>query len=563
MVLQDRYRILSKIGEGGMGAVYLAVHTLIERKLAIKILSQDFARKPDLVQRFLQEARAAARIGHENIVAVTDFGETTSGSVYIVMEYLEGCDLAQAIRAAAPGTMPLPRVRHIVLQICRALYAAHQKGIIHRDLKPENIFLVNRDGQEDFVKILDFGIAKISNIDETTGRLTRTGMIFGTPEYMSPEQARGDAPDHRVDIYALGCILYEMLTGSVPFAADTFMGVLTKQMFEPLEPPSRRIGAALPRELEETCLRALEKERDRRFQSMQTMAQALEGDPAALGGVVMAPISVGNSSRSYRMPAPPQGVLPGPSSFSGVPQSGSIPGPGQPEGLQSPSPSMVSQSGVPYVLPQALSGSYAGNYPVPVPLTIAPQVPAMGLGPPSRSGDETTQSALPLPGSPRTARVIAIVIGALFGVIVLLVVLLRQREHDKDGPHGTTGGSGAPSLVLPPPSGQGHGPAPAPTPTPTPASPGGASLNPPAPPPSAAGPQGAQSAPSQGPGAAKDPPPQAPPAPAKATPPEAAPRKQKPAGRSGSGTAPGPGAGPHEEAPKPTPRGLRDPFSKP
>ena len=165
-----------------MGAVYLAVHRIIERKVAIKILSQDFARKPDLVLRFMQEARAAARIGHENIVEVYDFGETESRSPFFAMEYLEGQDLAQLIREHAP--LPPARVRQIALQICRALGAAHGKQIIHRDLKPENVFLVDREGRSDFVKVLDFGIAKFSNIDQEKSRLTRTGMIFGTPEYM-------------------------------------------------------------------------------------------------------------------------------------------------------------------------------------------------------------------------------------------------------------------------------------------------------------------------------------------------------------------------------------------
>jgi len=275
-ILGERYRIIQKLGAGGMGAVYLAEHVVIERKVAIKILSQDFATKADLVQRFIQEARAAAKIGHENIVEVYDFGETASGSVFFAMEYLEGRDLASLIQQAS--ALDAKRVRPIVLQICRALSAAHTKQIIHRDLKPENIYLIEREGRADFVKILDFGIAKITNVEEGGGRLTRAGMIFGTPEYMSPEQARGEVPDHRVDIYALGCILYEMLTGKVPFQADSFMGTLTKHMFEMPEPPSRRARWPIPQDLELICMRAIEKDRDRRFQSMLEFAQALEGE---------------------------------------------------------------------------------------------------------------------------------------------------------------------------------------------------------------------------------------------------------------------------------------------
>jgi hypothetical protein len=276
----DRYHVLRKLGEGGMGVVYLAEHVFIEKKVAIKILSDDFARKADLVARFMQEAKAASKIGHENIIDITDFGETASGSVFFVMEFLDGGDLAHHIRQGGP--MLLDRARYIMNQLCRALGAAHSKGIIHRDLKPENIYLVTREGTPDFVKVLDFGIAKISSLDEGGSRLTRTGMIFGTPEYMSPEQARGDRPDHRVDIYACGCILYEMLTGDVPFHAETFMGVLTKHMFEAPEPPSKRAPQAnISPAIEAVALKALAKDRDQRYQTMKEFALAIE---EAVGG---------------------------------------------------------------------------------------------------------------------------------------------------------------------------------------------------------------------------------------------------------------------------------------
>ncbi len=282
--IADRYRVIRKLGEGGMGVVYLAEHVFIEKKVALKILSEDFARKAELVARFMQEAKAASKIGHEHIVDITDFGETVSGSVFFAMEFLDGMDLAGHIRTG--GAMGLDRARYILNQICRALGAAHAKGIIHRDLKPENIYLITREGRGDFVKVLDFGIAKMSALDEAGSRLTRTGMIFGTPEYMSPEQARGDKPDHRVDIYATGCILYEMLTGDVPFHAETFMGVLTKHMFEgPIPPSQRNPSAHIPPDVEAVVMKALAKDRDQRFQTMQELALALEacggGDPNA------------------------------------------------------------------------------------------------------------------------------------------------------------------------------------------------------------------------------------------------------------------------------------------
>ncbi len=289
-ILDDRYVIVRKLGQGGMGTVYLAQHAIIEKLVAIKILSGDFASKTESMQRFLQEARAAARIGQENIVEVFDFGETED-SVYFAMEYLEGKDLAQVIREAAP--LPLGRLCRIMVQICRALGAAHGKGIIHRDLKPENIFLIEKDERDDFVKVLDFGIAKITDDGNTGERLTRAGMIFGTPEYMAPEQASGDAPDHRADIYALGCILYELLTGTPPFVGDSFMKVLTRQMLEAPKPPSQQTSVPIPMGLESVCLIALEKAPERRFQSMQELLLALEAasmagetqeDPGYLSG---------------------------------------------------------------------------------------------------------------------------------------------------------------------------------------------------------------------------------------------------------------------------------------
>ncbi|MBW2224708.1 MAG: serine/threonine protein kinase, partial [Deltaproteobacteria bacterium] len=190
MVLAGRYVVKSRIGEGGMGLVYEGLHRDIDKRVAIKVLRDDLSRRPEVVARFRQEAKSASRIGHENIVDISDFGETTRGASYFVMEFLDGEDLANVLGREV--TVDSDRVCGIVLQCCRALSATHAKGIVHRDIKPENIFLTKRDGVDDFVKIVDFGIAKMSDI-ETDGapgrKLTKTGMIFGTPEYMSPEQA--------------------------------------------------------------------------------------------------------------------------------------------------------------------------------------------------------------------------------------------------------------------------------------------------------------------------------------------------------------------------------------
>ncbi|MEZ4453529.1 MAG: serine/threonine-protein kinase [Nannocystaceae bacterium] len=274
-LLLDRYQILSRLGAGGMGVVYLAEHITIKKRCAIKVLADEYAGKSDIVDRFLQEARAASMIAHENVVEITDFGKTPSGSVFFVMEMLAGEDLAGTLEREGP--LPWERVRGMMIQICRALGAAHDKGIIHRDMKPENCFRIERSGSKDFIKVLDFGIAKVTG-DEADGKgLTRTGMIFGTPEYMSPEQAQGVRVDHRADIYAVGIILYELLTGRVPFTADTFMGVLTKHMFEvPPAPTSVAPGVKIPREAEAVILKALQKDRDLRFGSMKEMQAAIE-----------------------------------------------------------------------------------------------------------------------------------------------------------------------------------------------------------------------------------------------------------------------------------------------
>ena len=276
MVLSDRYRIIRKLGEGGMGAVYQAEHALIEKRIALKVLFPELTRRTDLVARFLQEAKSASRIGHENVIDISDFGQSPEGLVYIAMEYLDGHDLGHVIKKTGP--QPWTRARPILMQIAKALRAAHEHGIIHRDMKPENVFLIQREGRPDFVKVLDFGIAKSVNEDGDAPRLTQAGMIFGTPEYMSPEQAQGQTPDHRVDVYALGCLMYHLLTGSVPFTADNFMGILTKHMFERVVPLRVRAPAlGIPADVEAVCLRALEKERDKRWPDMDQFYRALGG----------------------------------------------------------------------------------------------------------------------------------------------------------------------------------------------------------------------------------------------------------------------------------------------
>jgi serine/threonine protein kinase len=310
-VLDGRYHIERKLGEGGMGVVFAARHAVIERPLAIKVLKREVMRDTATIKRFVQEAKAASRIGHPNIVDVTDFGTTTDGLTYQVMEFVDGVTLGTAIREAAPFSQG--RTSRIAAQLARALGAAHIKGIVHRDLKPENIFLVARDGRKDFVKVVDFGIAKVVPVDGTPvdgPRLTRAGAVFGTPEYMAPEQAagRGDT-DGRVDVYALGIIMYEMLTGRVPHRGDTMVRTLAMQMLDPIEPPSKvRPDLGIRPEVEAVVMKALGKKREQRYATMADLVKDLQ---AAAGSPLGDPVSASvTENKAYSLPPVPPGADP-------------------------------------------------------------------------------------------------------------------------------------------------------------------------------------------------------------------------------------------------------------
>jgi len=271
--VDGRYQIEEKLGEGGMGMVYLAKHAVIGNKCALKVLKGELASDGEVGERFIQEARAAAAIGNEHIIQITDFGQLPDDSAYFVMEFLDGSALHDIIEDE--GQVDPDRVLDIVIQCCEALAAAHNSNIVHRDLKPDNIFLVAKGARFDFVKILDFGIAKVAS-SETGRQLTKTGMIFGTPQYMSPEQAAGTGVDARTDIYSLGIIMYEMLCGHVPFEADTFMGVLTKHLYEEPIPPRRLVPPVeIPQHVEAVLLKAIAKKPEKRYQSMGEFAEDL------------------------------------------------------------------------------------------------------------------------------------------------------------------------------------------------------------------------------------------------------------------------------------------------
>ncbi|MBC7973708.1 MAG: serine/threonine protein kinase, partial [Myxococcales bacterium] len=268
------YQIVRKLGEGGMGVVYLGQHTLLGRRAAIKVLLPALSARPDIVNRFFNEARAVTTISDPGIVQVFDFGYHSDGSAFIVMEFLEGEALDQ--RLAKRGRLPAYEALRLCRQIATSLAAAHAQHIIHRDLKPENIFLV-RDAEVasgERSKILDFGIAKLS--DEQPGQIkTHAGALMGTPVYMSPEQCRGLADiDHRSDIYALGCVMFHLIVGRPPFEGEGIGDIISAHIREPAPAPSSRLGG-VPAVVDALLLRCLAKAPADRFQTMTELAQAI------------------------------------------------------------------------------------------------------------------------------------------------------------------------------------------------------------------------------------------------------------------------------------------------
>jgi len=288
-LIQDKYKVLRKLGEGGMGAVYEGEHTLIGRRVAIKLLHPELSERPTLVKRFQREARAATAIGNKHIVEVTDMGELADGTVFMVLEYLDGRDLLKDLHETGP--MPFSRVVPIMAQVCSALHAAHAKGIVHRDLKPENIFLIEDDDNPDFVKVLDFGVAKFMSSDSNESSITRTGFAIGTSAYMSPEQAQGlKKVDHRSDIFALGTILYLLLAGRLPFQGETPLKVMMS-ICNDIPSPLSKYRGDLPDGIQTVIDIMLEKAPENRYPDCHAVMEALRpfgdvGRESALGPAI-------------------------------------------------------------------------------------------------------------------------------------------------------------------------------------------------------------------------------------------------------------------------------------
>ncbi len=305
--IAGQFRVIEKIGSGGMGAVYKAEQPEMRRFVAIKILHSKYLARADLVTRFKREARAMSHLSHPNTARVFLYGQLDDGACYFVMEYLEGRNLAQTVRREGP--MDPTRAINIMMQACGALEEAHRTGIVHRDLKPENIFLTSQGGIADFPKVLDFGLAKVSERQMRPGSLilTQEGMVFGTPEFMSPEQARGETLDGRSDIYSLGVILYELLTGKLPFDAAQPMEFIQKHIKEkPIPLAERTPDRQFPPGLDDVLMRSLAKKPDDRFETAAEFAGALKAvaqGRVVTGAIRAVPVEV--AEPDMRSDAPP------------------------------------------------------------------------------------------------------------------------------------------------------------------------------------------------------------------------------------------------------------------
>jgi eukaryotic-like serine/threonine-protein kinase len=360
-ILNGQFQIVQKIGSGGMGSVYRALQPAMNRMVAIKILHPKLANRTDLVARFRREARAMSQLSHPNTVKVFLYGELDDGPLYIVMEFLEGKNLNQSVRSEGP--FAVERALPVLIQASGALDEAHRAGIIHRDLKPENIFLVQTSTLRDFPKVLDFGLAKVGERQMRPGSviLTQEGMVFGTPEFMSPEQAQGKVLTPASDVYSLATILYEMLTGKLPFDARSAMDFIQLQVVgQPIALDQRVPGRTFPVALQNIIDRALAKRPEERFSSAADFAAAMQ---EVLDG------------RAWSAPAivRPDGGQPA------APQAAGAPSPG----ASSPSGNLAGgrQAGAVSSVPAPLGGAGGfGKTNVPLLVGVAVAFLALGVG---------------------------------------------------------------------------------------------------------------------------------------------------------------------------------------
>jgi hypothetical protein len=342
-VIDGRYEIQARIGEGGMGVVYKARQTPLDRVIALKMLNSQMANDPNWVQRFYNEAKACSRLQHPNTIRMFDFGQTPDGRLFMTMEFLDGVSLREAL---SRGPLAPHRVVKVLIQCCASLAEAHSIGIIHRDIKPDNVFLLNMAGSPDFVKLLDFSVAKLLEGDRLK---TQAGVVFGTPQYMSPEQGRGMPLDARSDLYALGILAFEMLTGNVPFHDENPMTVIQMHLQATVPP----LPQSIPYSVQQIVRRALEKEPNRRYQSAGEMMQHCQQVFSEVSG---GGASIGAAGVPRTMFAAP-GNLPGmaPQGAPGMGQQGmGQQGMGNPQGMGPPAMPMGGPPAMPMGGPPAM-----------------------------------------------------------------------------------------------------------------------------------------------------------------------------------------------------------------
>jgi hypothetical protein len=424
--IDRRYVIQERLGAGGMGTVYIAQQTAVGRRVAVKVLPAAIADDLGAVKRFMQEARAASTLSHPNGITVHDFGQTDEGLLYLVMEFVEGVTLARLLKDT--GALPVERAIRIAVQVLSAVEDAHDRGIVHRDLKPDNVIVSSRPGNPDFAKVLDFGLAKVAE-DPSGEHLTKTGQVFGTPAYMSPEQACGERCDLRTDLYAIGVMLYEMLAGSRPFDGESPVSILVKHVNETPRSFSARPGCPrVAASVEAVVMRALAKRREDRFASAREMRTALEaavapgrGSQPPSGAPVSAPVLPGTeetlapetvdaaSVRSLRSMPPP--VAP-PAALDAARPTAS-PEASSP-GLR---PATPHRPWVPFVAGLALLGAGAvvavlalgGEAPPPPVVASVVPVPPASLPPPA-APSAPRSAAVKIEATPATARATVVLI---------------------------------------------------------------------------------------------------------------------------------------------------------
>jgi serine/threonine-protein kinase len=439
-VIDGRYEIQARVGEGGMGVVYRARQMSIDRLIALKMLNQQMAGDQTWVQRFYNEAKACSRLQHPNTIRMFDFGQTQDGRLFMTMEFLDGVSLRDALQH---GPISPQRVIKIMIQCCASLAEAHAIGIIHRDIKPDNVFLLNMAGSPDFVKLLDFSVAKLM---EGARMKTQAGVVFGTPQYMSPEQGRGLPLDPRSDLYALGVLAFEMLGGNVPYNDDNPMNVIQMHMHAAVPPMS----SAVPYSVQTIVRRAMEKDPARRYQSAGEMMQhcqqvfaELNFGGVAVGGGGVPRTVVASNPQQAMMPAPTHGHPPN----MGPPPLGYAPSPPQAKTMiaQGPYPAGIAPGPMPhgaFVPASPMQKTIVGGMQPPMiggHNSMPHDTPQQGY-PPSGASPQKTVLLQPTEGVVSVARVagmvpadsehgastlfwiVSLVTGVAFGVLGYLIV---------------------------------------------------------------------------------------------------------------------------------------------